>query len=351
MSPDKIIKIGNREVGDDRPPYIIAEACINHEGEIALAEEMVFIARAAGCDAIKFQMHVLDDEMLRDTPQSENFEESLYDALDRTNLSLDEHHRLKKLCESIGIDYLCTPFSRASADLLDSLDPVAIKVGSGELTNLPLQRHIARLGRPMIVSTGMSTVEEIGETVELLKDIGVPFALTHCVSIYPCPPSMVNIGNIPRYRQLFGVPVGLSDHTSSIYTSLGAVALGACVIEKHLTFDRTLPGPDHKSSIEPDELRQLVDGSKAIFESRGQSREIFEEERQIVAWARESVVSLGPIAKGTRITEAMVSVKRPSPGPGAIPARSLDAVIGRIATGDIDAGRQVLWNEVGGEAP
>jgi sialic acid synthase SpsE len=342
----KRIRLGKREIGKDCPPYVIAEACINHEGEIALARRMVHIAHAMGADAIKFQMHVLDDEMLRETPQSANFEESLYDALDRTNLSLDEHRELKILCETLGIDYLCTPFSAASADLVETLDPIGFKVGSGELTNLPLQRHIAAKGRPMIVSTGMSTIEEIGETVDALKATGVDFILTHCVSIYPCPPSAVNLGNIPRYRERFGVPVGLSDHTSSIYTAIGAIALGACVIEKHLTLDRLAPGPDHKSSIEPYELGELVKGCRAVFEARGAERRIFREEEQIVAWARESVVSLKPIAKGTRITADMVSVKRPSPGPGAIPAKHLDEIVGRTAAADIAHDRQVLWTEL-----
>mgnify|MGYP003643508279 FL=1 len=244
------INIGDRRIGEGHPPYIIAEACINHEGDIEIAKEMAFIARAMGCDAIKYQLHVLDDEMLRDTPISDNFDESLYDALDRTNLSVEEHKALKALCRTIGIDYMCTPFSKASADILDEEIGVDVfKVGSGELTNIPLQRHIAAKGKPMIVSTGMSKVEEIAETVAALTDAGVPFALTHCVSAYPCPYDRVNLGMIPRYREMFSVPVGLSDHSVGIYTSLGAVALGACVIEKHLTLDRDAPGPDHKSSI------------------------------------------------------------------------------------------------------
>jgi N-acetylneuraminate synthase len=339
----RAIGVGEREVGENYPPYIIAEACINHEGKIALARQMVYVAHAMGADAIKFQMHVLTDEMLRETPVSDNFDEPLYDTLEATNLSLDEHRELKQLCSSIGIDYLCTPFSKASADIVAELNPIAIKVGSGELTNIPLQRHIASKGIPMIISTGMSTVEEIQETVDTIKPLGVPFILTHCVSIYPCPPNRVNLGNIPRYRDLFGVPVGLSDHTSSIYTSLGAVALGACVIEKHFTLDRSMSGPDHKSSLEPYELGELVKGCRAVFEARGANREIFPEEEQIVAWARESVVSLTNIRKGTRISTDMVTVKRPSPGPGIVPAKDLDQVVGRVAASDIAADRQISW--------
>jgi N-acetylneuraminate synthase len=189
-----------------------------------------------GCDAIKFQMHVLDDEMLREAPQSANFAEPLYDTLDRTNLAVAEHEELIRLCAALGIQYLCTPFSKASADIVAALGVPAIKVGSGELTNIPLQKHIAAKGRPMIVSTGMTTQAEITETVDALKATGVPFALMHCVSAYPCPYERVNLDNIPRYRGFYGVPVGLSDHTVGVYTALGAVALGAASLAIRDTF-------------------------------------------------------------------------------------------------------------------
>jgi N-acetylneuraminate synthase len=342
------IKIGGRRVGPDHPPYVIAEACINHEGDIAIAREMVFSARAAGADAIKFQLHVLDDEMLRAAPRSANFDEPLYETLDRTNLTVEEHLDLKALCHSIGIDYLCTPFSAASADILaDTIGVPAYKVGSGECTNHPLQRHIAAKGQPMVVSTGMTELAEVDDTVAVLRATGTPFALTHCVSAYPCPYDRVNLGVIPLYAHRYGVPIGLSDHSIGIYTALGAVALGACLIEKHFSLDRTQPGPDHKSSIEPYDLGELVRGARAVWEARGADRAIFPEETEIVAWARESVVSVKAIAKGTTITADMVAVKRPSPGDGAIPAKDLDAVIGRTAAADIAADRQILWAEVG----
>jgi sialic acid synthase SpsE len=342
----KTVDIGGRLVGDGQPPYIIAEACINHQGDIAIARKMTYVAHAMGVDAIKFQMHVLSDEMLREAPQSDNFEEPLYDTLDKTNLNVDEHRELQALCRELGIDYLCTPFSKASADLVDDLDVPAFKVGSGELTNIPLQRHIASKGRPMIVSTGMTELHEVEETVAAIKDVGVPLILTHCVSAYPCPYDRVNLGVVPKYRDMFEVPVGLSDHTVGVYTSLGAIALGACLIEKHFTLDRSWPGPDHQSSIEPFELGELVKGARAVFEAGGDRCEIFPEEREIVAWARESVVSETEIAQGSVITGDMVTVKRPSPGEGAIAAKHLDEVIGKTATADIARDRQVLWSQV-----
>ena len=342
----KDLNFGGRLIGQEHPPYIIAEACINHQGDIEIAKRMVHIAHEMGADCIKFQMHVLEDEMLREAPQSKNFTDSLFDTLNATNLSVAEHHELIGLCGELGIHYLCTPFSKASADLVAALDVYAIKTGSGELTNLPLQKHIASKGRPMIVSTGMTTQAEVTETADLLKGEGAEFMLLHCVSAYPCPYDRVNLGNISKFRELYGVPVGLSDHTITIYTALGAVALGACVIEKHFTLDRNMPGPDHASSIEPQELGELVTGARAIFEARGDKREIFPEEEEIVAWAREAVVSVEDIPVGSVITADQVTVKRPTPGEGAIAAKDLESVIGRKAVADITADRQVLWSQI-----
>ena len=340
------VKIGDRLVGDGHPPFIIAEACVNHQGDFEHAKRMVYFAHAMGADAIKFQMHILQDEMLPEVPMSDNFEQSLWDVIDSTNFSTDQHRQLMALCRGLGIQYLCTPFSRASVDVLHSLGVDAFKTGSGELTNTPFMRHIAAYGKPTIVSTGMSLMEEIGATVDIFKAAGTPLILTHCVSAYPCPYDRVNLGMVPRLAQTFDVPTGLSCHTPSVYTGIGAVALGACVIEKHFTFDRMQKGPDHKSSIEGYELGELVKGCRAVWEARGATREIFPEEQQIVAWARESVVSLKPIPKGTRITPEMVSVKRPSPGPGVVPAKDLDKVIGAVTRADIASDRQILWNDI-----
>jgi N-acetylneuraminate synthase len=347
MSTEQTVRIGKRAVGTDCAPYVIAEACVNHQGNFEVAKQMVVFAYAMGADAIKFQMHILDDEMLRNVPMSHNFDKPLWDTIAETNFSTEQHAELIKFCDQVGIQYLCTPFSKRSADVLDELGVVAFKTGSGELTNTPLMRHIAAKGKPMIVSTGMSAIEEIRETVDLLKSIGVPLVLTHCVSAYPCPYERVNLGMVPRLEQLFGVPVGLSDHSRGIYTAIASVALGACVLEKHFTFDRTLPGPDHKSSIEGYELGELVKGARAVFLARGAKREIFPEEREIVAWARESVVSIVAIPKGTRIDRGMVTVKRPTAGADAFPARELDSVIGKIARDNIEADCQVLRAQVG----
>lgn len=341
------VKIGGRAVGDNHPPYVIAEAAVSHQGEIETAKKMVYVAHAMGCDAIKFQMHVLENEMLRDVPTSDNFDEPLYETLKNTELTLDEHKELQALCNILGIDYLCTPFSARATDILDEeLGVSAFKTGSGELTNIPLLTYIASKGKPMIISTGMALIEEIQETVDAIKATGTPFVLTHCISAYPTPYDRVNLHNIPKYIELFDVPVGLSDHSIGIYTSLGAVALGACVVEKHFTLDKLQIGPDHEVSLEPYDLGELVKGCNACFLARGDKREIFPEEERIVAWARESVVTETDIPQGTIIQEHMVWVKRPSPGPGAIPAKDLSKVIGMKAKVAISADKQVLWEEL-----
>ena len=339
--------INGKEIFNHGRPYIIAEACINHEGNIDIAKQMIYSAKANNLDCIKFQYHVLDDEMLQETPQSNNFKESLHDALERTNFTLEEHIELKNLCESIGIDYLCTPFSRASADILDEdLNVDFFKVGSGELTNLPLQKHIASKGKPMIVSTGMSTFEEVEETVNCIKGFDIPLAITHCISAYPAPYEITNLGLIKRYADSFNIPIGFSDHSVGIYTALGAVAYGACIIEKHFTFDRTAEGPDHLSSIEPFDMGELVKGCNAIYQSQGDERKIFDEEQEIVAWARESVVSISDIKSGEKFTEDNISVKRPSPRTGSIAAKHLEDIIGKVAKLDIKKDSQIKWDEV-----
>lgn len=338
--------INKRKINNFYKPYIIAEACINHEGDISTAKEMINQAKMAGADCIKFQIHNLENEMLKVTPQSDNFDESLWDALERTNFDINQQQILKSFCEQIKIDYLCTPFSRIGADQLESIGVNCFKVGSGELTNLPLIEHIAKKKIPMIVSTGMSEMKEIEETVDLIKKIGTPLALTHCVSIYPCDYEYVNLRVIDKLQKQFNVPVGLSDHSNDIFSSLGAVARGACIIEKHFTLNKKSKGPDHASSIEPEELKQLVIAADAIFKCNGDIKKIHEKEKQIIAWARESVVTEKEIKKGEVFSRDNIWVKRPAPGQHGIAAKYYNDIIGKKSKINLKSDVQLKWVDV-----
>jgi sialic acid synthase SpsE len=328
MTESSVLKIGGREVGPGRPCFIIAEAGINHNGDTALAAELVEAAADAGADAIKFQTHFPEHEMLRDGTTASYVGESLFDLLTRTALSREAHGTLRELAARRGILFLSTPFSREAADFLDDLGLPVFKTGSGELTNLPLQQHIARKGKPMIISTGMSTPEEIERTVLAVHAIGTSFALMHCTSTYPTPFAHVQLGCIGELRSHYHVPVGLSDHTLGNYMAFAAAALGANLFEKHFTVSRSLPGPDQQGSMEPAELADLVRGVRAIEQALGSTKQIQPGEQDVRDMAHHSLVSIRDVAGGATITAADVWAKRPGTG---IPARELDAIIGRRA--------------------
>ena len=339
-------EINNKTINMYAKPYIVAEACINHNGDFDTAKHMIEVASQMNVDCIKFQIHVLENEMLREAPQSSNFDDPLWDTLDQTNFTIDEHKELMNICKKNNIQYLCTPFSRDGVDLLEEINVDFYKTGSGEMTNHPLIEYIAKKGKPMIVSTGMSELNEIEETVKIVKGYNVPLIITHCTSAYPCPYSRVNLGMLKKLSDKFDVTVGLSDHTSDNFSSFGAVAHGAALIEKHFTLDKEQIGPDHKSSINPDQLRELVLGCNAIFEANGDEKKIFDEEKEIISWARESVVTETEINKGEVITEKMIWVKRPGPNEGSIPAKYYKEILGKIALKNIKKNVQVKWTDV-----
>jgi sialic acid synthase SpsE len=254
--------------------------------------------------------------------------ESLFDLLARTALSKEGHLEMQALAKKKGILFLSTPFSREAADYLDSIGVPAFKTGSGELTNIPLQRHIARKKKPMIVSTGMSTPEEIDATVRALDEEGAAFALMHCTSTYPTPLEHVQLGCIAALQAKYGVPVGFSDHTLGTTISLAAVASGANLFEKHFTASRSLPGPDQQGSMEPKELAALVKDIRAIEQALGATKKIQPGEQDVRDMALHSVVSIREIAAGAKVGNDDVWVKRPGTG---IPARRLGEVIGKTA--------------------
>jgi sialic acid synthase SpsE len=330
-------------IGPGRPCFIIAEAGINHNGETALAAELVDAAADAGADAIKFQTHFPEHEMLRGGATAAYVGESLFDLLTRTALSRDAHVVLRDRAARKGIVFLSTPFSREAADFLEAIGVPAFKTGSGELTNLPLQRHIARKGKPMIISTGMSTPDEIERTVGVVRAEGTPFALMHCTSTYPTAYEHVQLGCIPSLHTQYGVPVGFSDHTLGGYMAYAAVAKGASLFEKHFTTSRSLPGPDQAGSMEPRELKDLVQGIRAIEQASGATKRIQPGEQDVRNMAHHSVVSIRDIAEGATIGADDVWAKRPGTG---IPARQLGEVIGRTAKRDIARDRLVSWDDL-----
>jgi len=338
-----LLTIGPREVGEGRPCFVIAEAGINHNGDVALAAELVDAAAEAGADAIKFQTHFPEHEMLRGGATAAYVGESLFDLLTRTALSRDAHFVLRDRAASKGIIFLSTPFSREAADFLEGVGVPAFKTGSGELTNVPLQRHIARKGKPMIVSTGMSTPDEIEATVQVLEEEGARFALMHCTSTYPTPYEHVQLGCIASLQQRYGVPVGFSDHTLGSAIALAAVASGANLFEKHFTISRSLPGPDQQGSMEPRELAETVQGIRAIEHARGATKAIQPGEQDVRNMALHSVVSIRDIPAGATIGPDDVWAKRPGTG---IPARRLGEVIGRIATSAIPRDRLITWEDL-----
>ncbi len=324
------IIINKRKIGNKSKPFIIVEACVNHQGNFNLAKKMIFFSKKAGADCIKFQHHIVSEEMLeKNIPKSSNFTKPLSQVIEETNFTLKQHNSLKKLCEKIGIQYLCTPFSIKAAKELNSINVHAFKTGSGELTNFPFIDYIAKFGKPMIVSTGMSKPEEIHETVKIIRKHKTPLALTHCVSAYPCPYNIMNLDYIKELSNKYKIPIGLSDHTPSIYNALGAVSLGASIIEKHFTFNKKLKGPDHKSSIDKFELEDLVKGVNANFLARGKIKIIHKQEKEIINWARESVVSIKKIFKGERLSRNNISTKRPTPKKNQIPANKFFVILGK----------------------
>lgn len=339
----KNIKIANKTIGEGNSCFVIAEACDNHLGNMDTAKEMARQSKLAGADAVKYQHHLPDEEMLRDgVPMSDNFNMPLYEFLQLYALTLDQHHELKEYCDEIGILYLCTPFSKKAALEINDLVP-AFKIGSGELTDIPTLKVIAKLGKPMILSTGMSLIKEIDETVEALTPITDQFALMNCTSEYPPKYEDLNLGVIKELIDRYGVPIGHSDHSPDIYSCFGAVSMGAKLIEKHLILDKKQPGPDQSVSIEPHELYQLVDGIRKIEAAMGREKKINELEKPIRTWARRSIVTLNNIPKGTTLTEELIWTKRPGTG---VEAKHLDKFIGKKTTRDLEKDYLIRWEDI-----
>lgn len=339
----RAIKIGNRSIGDGAPCFIIAEAGINHNGNIELAKKLIDAAKEAGADAVKFQTHLAEKEMLKGGITADYIGEPVFNLIQRMELSKKQHLDLMEYCRKKGVLFLSTGYCREAFDLLDELGLPLFKIGSGEATNTPLMEYVAKKGKPMMVSTGMTSMEELKPAVELIKKINKKLILLQCTSTYPTRYEEVFLKGIKQLKREFKVPVGFSDHSMGIYTSLAAVALGACVVEKHFTLDRNLPGPDHKASIEPKELKELVTGIRAVEAAMKNEKTVVEDEKGVQNFARESVVSLADIPKGNTITKEMVGVKRPGTG---IPAKELNSVIGKKTRNAIKKDKLIMRGDL-----
>jgi N,N'-diacetyllegionaminate synthase len=332
--PIPYIEIAGRKVGPSHPCFIIAEAGVNHNGSIDMAMRLVDAAASAGADAVKFQTFRADRLVTQNAPKaayqkdSTGKDESQYEMLSRLELDEGAYRTLKAYSEDHGLVFLSTSFEEMGANFLETLDIVAYKIPSGEITNLPFLTHVARKGRPMLVSTGMTTMDEVSRAVESIQDAGCKeLVLLQCVSAYPADPTDANLTAMANLAGAFGVPVGYSDHTLGIEVALAAVALGACILEKHFTLDRSLPGPDHRASVEPEELTALVAGVRKVEVARGNGvKRPVNSELDTARVARKSLVAACDIPAGTILTEMMIVLKRPGTG---LPLAMLPSLLGR----------------------
>jgi N-acetylneuraminate synthase len=339
------IQIGDRMIGAGHKPFVIPEIGINHEGDINKAIQMIDDAYEAGAEIVKFQSHVIEDEMIPEAGKviPGNAKESILEIMTRCALTLEEEIQLKEYTESKGMIYLSTPFSRAAADRLEKMGVQAYKIGSGECNNYPLIDHIASFGKPIILSTGMNNLDSIEKAVEILEKRGVQYALLHCVSMYPTPYDKVKLGAMHDLKERFpNAVLGLSDHSLGNYTCFGSIPYESAIIEKHFTSDKSWPGPDVEISIDPAELKDLIFGTEAIWKSLGGRKEIQEEEQVTIDFAYSCVVSTAEIKKGETFDKDNIWVKRP--GTGEIKAVDFDKVIGEVATEDIPANVHIKWS-------
>ncbi len=344
--------IAGRRIAHDAPCFIIAEAGVNHDGDPGKALALIDAAAAAGADAVKFQTFAPEKLATVLAPKADYQkeaarEESQLDMLKRLSLDRDAHGRMAAHCEKRNIIFLSTPFDEDSADMLDGLAVPAFKMPSGELTNVDFLRYVAAKGKPMIVSTGMATLKEVGAAVDAIAGAGdVPFALLHCVSAYPAAAADCNLKAMETLERTFGVPVGWSDHTLGADIALAAVALGATIIEKHLTLDRAGPGPDHRASMEPGDFKSLVGSIRAVCSALGDGRKAPRpDEEKIAAVARKSLVAGRDCRAGEKLSPDMVACKRPGTG---LPPAGLPDILGRVLTQGVAEGTPFQAHMFGG---
>lgn len=330
------IEIAGRKIGYDYPPLIIAEIGINHEGSLQTAKEMVDAASIAGAEMIKHQTHIVDDEMSSAAKNTipGNATISIYDIMKRCALNENDELELKQYVESKGMIFISTPFSRAAANRLHKWKVPAYKIGSGECNNYPLLQHIASFGKPVILSTGMNTIESVSKAVNIFRSHHIPYALLHTTNLYPTPNHLVRLGAMVELQNNFpDAVVGLSDHTVSNHACLGAVALGASILERHFTDHMSREGPDIICSMDQNACKELIEGSKIIALQRGGTKGPAAEEQVTIDFAFATICTIKSIAKGEMFTQRNIWVKRP--GKGGILSEEYNNVLGKTAASNI----------------
>lgn len=346
----KNIRISNKVIGTGSPCFIIAEAGVNHNGDVSLAKKMIEAAKKAGADAVKFQAYKTEHLVTKTAAKvpyqlKATGRGSQYSMLKKLELSERDIEKLADHAKKKEIIFLASPFDRESVDLLHRLKVPAFKIASGEITNFPLLRHIAKKKKPVIMSTGMSTLVEVKAAVRLLAKEGVrDIALLHCVSDYPARVEELNLRAMDRLKRTFRLPVGFSDHSLGITVPIAAAALGANIIEKHFTLNKTLPGPDHKASLELGELSVMIAAVRAVEKAMGSGvKAPTRSEQKIKKLMRRYIVARTFIARGTTITEGMLAFKRARAG---LEPRDLNKVLGKKARKDIGRDEPITSGKV-----
>lgn len=338
-------KLCDRLVGEDYSPLVIAEIGINHEGSLKKAKKMVHDAHKAGAECVKFQCHVIEDEMIQNNVTPANTTESIWEIMKRCALTNQQEIELKELVESMGMIYLNTPFSREAANRLEKINICAYKIGSGECNNYPLIKHISSFKKPVILSTGMNDINSISESVKILEDAKVPYCLLHVTSLYPTPYDKVRLESLNDLKLNFpNAVLGLSDHSIGNYTCFAAIPFGASILEKHFTSDKNWPGPDIPISIIPSELHDLIIGSKAIHKAIKGHKTILPEEQSTINFAYACVVSTTDIRLGEKFSENNIWVKRP--GTGQIKAKDYYKILNKNTRIDIKKNTQLRWDMI-----
>lgn len=332
------ISIAGRRVGPAHPPLVVAEIGINHEGSLAVAKEMVDAAARAGVEVVKHQTHIVEDEMsgAARTVMPGNATVSIYEIMQRCALSAADEKELQRHVEAKDMIFISTPFSRAAADRLHGMNVPVYKIGSGECNNYPLLKHIAAFGKPIILSTGMNTIAGVRKAVEIFENTGVPYALMHTTNLYPTPPHLVRLGAMVELANTFpNAVIGLSDHTTDNIACLGAVALGASILERHFTDHMFRQGPDIVCSMDEKACRELIESSRKLHSELGGSKGPAKEEQVTMDFAFATVVTIATIKAGEALTRENLWVKRP--GTGSIPAERYEELLGKRARRDLAA--------------